>query len=278
MRFIQRKRTASDRGLTLLEIFLAAFLLFLLTASFLTIRRQKALSEPIQRCVRQQWQWLAMADEVEWRLRRWEILAASCLKAGFVPVATEKTDGFQRIWDVEMAAPVVKPVTVPDNYVVAPGSEFMAGQMVVICSATETRRGTIRHVSLGLGRQLLVEVSPDGNEPPLPAPAGSFVVAVRPVVYESESAESGKIYYERRSATERRRLGEGFDEWSLAANADASNSAVAVRISMRAAGCRLVREFPLLGQESSADLGRWWIREGELFFDPWILTPSEVKP
>lgn len=266
-----------DRGLTVLEVLLATFLLFLLTVGFLTIRQRKASMVPLRDCVEKKWQWLRMADEVEWKLRRWEILAPSCLKAGFSPVERDGVTGFPKVWEIETVSPLIRRMTAFHRYPLAPGHEFAIGQEVVICSEGVSR-GTIRQVALGSGRQSMIEVDPAGEGTPAMLPAGAMVVAVRPILYETEPVGAHLILHERRSATERKPLGSGFEEWSLIGTTDREAREVNVYLKMTAGDCRFSRPFALAGGGGFLKPGRWWIRDGDLLFEPWLIASEEARP
>lgn len=268
------RKSAAERGLTVLELVLATFLFFVLTVSFLTIRQRKANAEPIRQCVEKKWQWTRMADEIEWRLRRWEILGSLCLKAGFLPVGKEERSVHPKIWNLESVAPVVRKMSAPNQYPVPPGFEIAVGQRIIACSETAVLPGTVKQTYVGTGRQSLIEVAPEGNELPMVLPPGSFIVALKPITYEVEEQgpSRGKILYEKMSAAERKPLGSGFEDWFLAARADRAHESVVASLEIGEGECRFVREFPLVGQGDIPRPGRWWIREGELYLEPWLIA------
>ncbi len=109
-------------------------------------------------------------------------------------------------------------------------------------------------------------------------PPGSLIVAVQPLVYESEAAGgTQRILYERRTTLERKPLGTGFTQFSLRSNFDKGTESSMVELSFGTADCELKREFAVSGHGAFTKPGKWWIREGELFLEPWLIASEEVS-
>ncbi|MFH1262609.1 MAG: hypothetical protein V1495_04080 [Pseudomonadota bacterium] len=271
-----RGRRSTQRGLTVLEIVLATFLLFALTVSFFTLRQKKVIALSSRDCVEKKWSWIRMADEIETKLRRWEISAAPCLKAGFSPIGTDEKTGAFRLLEIEAAAPTVRSMPSPNQLPLPTGLEFAAGQQVIVCSDNVVGSGTVRRVVAGRA-QIFVEIAPEGNSITTLFPGGSFVVGVRPVFFDAEEVSgTQKILYERRSVNERKPLGSGFERFRLAGTVEKGRDTVLAALDFESGDCRLRRRFPLSGMGTMPRPGRWWIREGELFFEPWLVIAEEV--
>lgn len=265
-----------QRGLTILELLLAAFLFFLVTISFFTIRERKAAMKPIYACTAKKWGWLQIADELEWKLRQWEMQASPCLRAGFQPVISDSITGLPGIYEVVAVSPIVRKTVSPVQYPVPADHQFMAGQEIVVCSGNSFHRGKIEKGEVGDSKQSLLGVAPLGNASmPLPPP-GAFVVAIAPVVYETASNPSLELPFGKVPRETKEPLGIDLDEWSITAATDEPTQSVRVTIQMQEGECQFSRTMTLSGEVTLSKPGRWWIREGELFFEFWMINKGDL--
>jgi hypothetical protein len=277
LRRLGKRRT--DGGLTILEIVLASFLTFLVATSVYSIYRKKKAQAPEEECKLRKWNWSQTLEAIEWKVRKWEVLGAPCLKVGYQPIKIEEGEVFPTLWDIILTRPVVKPMTDPHFFPIGKENDFLAGTSVVICDNEKMISGTVKDVRLGGDKQFNLEIDYPELPGAPPFTPGTIVVGVKRLKYESEPTENPpeRMLYEAKSKQERKPLVTGFEKFELSMFSDVNNAPTA-KVAFSYKECELKDTFPLVPQPTGENFGRWWVNESNMVLQPWVITEAEALP
>lgn len=281
VRFLRwRGKKNTDRGLTFLEITLAVVFLAILVASFWTARRNKGRAAKAHDCTERQWRWASVLEDMEWKLRRWEMSAGACLKEKILPIERQASGGDWILWDVESSRPMVRDMEVPHYLPVPATHQFKPGPETFICSPDGAIKGKIREVLQGGGdRPTVIHMDYDDTVA-RGFGKGTLVVAVHPLVYEIRSSEqkNEKIVYQRRSEIDRIPQAQGFEDFVIQPSWNEMDPSVRIRMEFSKGDCRTETEFSMYGSEPGTAPGDWFLRKGGLVFEPWSALAGATQP
>ncbi len=248
----------SDRGLTVLEILITGVLFLILISSFAYSRRSKARFKVAHFCDEQAWRWTRAADEIEMKLRRWEMWGGACLKVGVSPVGVTQGDHIE-FWDIQAARPIVRPMVLPGLMEVVAAQPFVVGQSLFVCEESTYVSAKVIHALQGGGDlPTPVEVDYPEKDKQRKFAAGALVATVIPMSYQSVMSETPPIRYLYEKIGEKQRLvTSGFENFLLQMKDDGEHKEVQVNIGFSRGECAIQREISLRSADIASAAGEW---------------------
>ncbi|MFH1018976.1 MAG: hypothetical protein V1798_12475 [Pseudomonadota bacterium] len=262
----------TDRGFTVLEIILATALVLLVVTSWGAVHRRHREARALNECEARRWQWTNLSQDIEWRLRQWEILAGPCIQAGFVPVGSGKAADSTDLVEVKSARPLLEAASSSNPLFLPLRSDFVINQGILVCADEGVAPGKITEVYPESANHSVVHVALNTEDGVARSfSQGTLLTAVTESRYDMEPSGKPpeKILYEKRSGQGRAPVLTAFEHFKLEGTADRENSVANVAMAFSAGRCRMAREFPIVGSSTAEAAGRWWLRGEDLVFEPW---------
>lgn len=268
------------KGFTILEIALSLVLTLILGASFYAVHKKKIAADVLLTCDQDRWSWMQALDVMEWELRKWEVLAGPCLKAGFSPIEISNNGSKVTLTKVISVRPVLLNYSSSSVLGVSSQNDFLPEDTFLLCSPEKARKGKIQQVAAKDGQYTNITPQYETEDEQAEATQiGTLVVTTKTITYRSAPSElpPKSILYEMRTETDQSPISTNFEKFLFEAHVK-DESQTEYRIEFSSENCKLEDQFSVYSSSVQENVGLWWLRNNNLVLDRWVFPEGVERP